>query len=871
MSTDNAATSRRLAAAFDALHLHRPRRVARYDAGDELTYRMTGVVPAVGGTVRATVEKFVGGGFAGQVYRVRVTSVEPDPGSPGPAGIVVGRRYAMKILVPPSRFARRFRDALYAVGFQAPFQHQVNPAAARAGALWQKFIRRAAGIRFGTQQTVKDVLATFVDERIGSCGELSEWVEGRTWRFEVDDRLDARRRWLGGHDVPADQLGSPEYRHKRVFMRQFVRLLHELGAREFARQYEWWTCKSQPNVFKRTDTDDDVLTAMDFRAGLVLLCVLPMSPADVKLILTGLARGALVQFDRGSVERLERYVDAHAEHFTDMRAALDELKQADRAYRDSQIDVTHNHVRLLTRPGLWGRILDAAVTGWRIEGMADERCAARLGRSRTLTLLFALVGLIPPASLMGGVALLLGALLSGWTWYTAVATAVAVVIAGRAAGKATRKLWGRGDLRRHYLHVLTRPVYLSRAARGHLIEKLIAWQREQRITANRAERLAERPVRAFGHALLSPLPAALHRMLMDAAFAREKLAYVFVRPIRLYFNAAAREQWLRDMLDDGRRHGMLSDDDADQIEARIKEPFIQKYLKSLAVHICTLPISQVVALAVAGVYIYYHPELTFKEAIAVAGGALVAVQIVPISPGSFVRGIYVVYLVARERNVRDYNIAIWLSFFKYIGYLAFPIQMAYRYPALARFMAAHWATGAVHAVPVFGERGALLEHAVFDAFYNRPLTIRRKMRLRAARRAALPRRTWHAPGIAAAAVAAWAGINAVCLRWYGAPPTLSDIWWLVPLLGMGVGAGVAAGAGGSPLARRIRLAVLTGAVTGVGYGLVHVLWPWTGTAVAWNWPLVRDLVSAVAWRAFFLAILATLGALAWETLAPEEE
>jgi len=54
--------------------------------------------------------------------------------------------------------------------------------------------------------------------------------------------------------------------------------------------------------------------------------------------------------------------------------------------------------------------------------------------------------------------------------------------------------------------------------------------------------------------------------------------------------------------------------------------------------------------------------------------------------------------------------------------------MTYRYPALARFMAAHWATDAVHIVPVFGERGALLEHWVFCLFYNWPLTIRRKMR-----------------------------------------------------------------------------------------------------------------------------------------------
>ena len=65
---------------------------------------------------------------------------------------------------------------------------------------------------------------------------------------------------------------------------------------------------------------------------------------------------------------------------------------------------------------------------------------------------------------------------------------------------------------------------------------------------------------------------------------------------------------------------------------------------------------------------------------------------------------------------------MFLGFFKYIGYLAFPIQMTYRYPALARFMAGHWATEAVHVVPVFGERGALLEHKIFNLFYKDDFT-----------------------------------------------------------------------------------------------------------------------------------------------------
>ena len=57
---------------------------------------------------------------------------------------------------------------------------------------------------------------------------------------------------------------------------------------------------------------------------------------------------------------------------------------------------------------------------------------------------------------------------------------------------------------------------------------------------------------------------------------------------------------------------------------------------------------------------------------------------------------------------------------KYIGYLAFPLQMTTTYPHLARFMASRWATNMVHVIPVFGEKGALLEHWIFDSFFNRP-------------------------------------------------------------------------------------------------------------------------------------------------------
>jgi hypothetical protein len=51
--------------------------------------------------------------------------------------------------------------------------------------------------------------------------------------------------------------------------------------------------------------------------------------------------------------------------------------------------------------------------------------------------------------------------------------------------------------------------------------------------------------------------------------------------------------------------------------------------------------------------------------------------------------------------------------------------MVRQYPALSRLMAGRWAKSMVHIVPVFGESGGLLEHAVFDLFFNLPLSIKR--------------------------------------------------------------------------------------------------------------------------------------------------
>ena len=803
-------------------------RIGRYDTGTRLSYDITGITQPHQARIHLEIEKFVGGGFAGQVYKVKVLDIETK--DPPIEGIEKNGVYAVKIMIPPSGFSRFFRNLVYRIGFQGPFQLQVNPIAARAGAIWQKFIRRGAKIRFGDETTVNDIHATFVDTTLGSCGEISDWVEGRTWLLEVDEWMDLLKRFKRKKIKNHENLGSPEYRAKKQFMADFVKLLHDMGAHEFARQYEWSTCKSQPNCLKRKETEHDPfggLIAIDFRAGLALLPFLPMSPGDMVLILKGIARGSLVQFDRGNMKKLEKFLETYKEDFKDLFPLLEELKTCEQVYRNSVPDITHNHVRLLFSKKLWSNILKSLRIGWRVRNKIDDKNEQKLNKSTILTFIFSFLGIIP------------------------------------ILGSFIRKLWARPDWRKHYVGLLINWGYLKRSARGKCAEKAIAWNRAERVNSRKAQRIAGSIARYLFHLPLSVLPAGLHRFLTDGQYFKKKLYDLFVRPVKLYFSAPLREQWLRDMLARGKAKHMLTDEDAEIINSQIKEPFIQKYLQSLAVHVCTLPVTQIVSVLVSWIYVRMHPELSTAEAMAAVTAILVLFQITPISPGSLVRGLYVVYMMIKDRSFKDYNIAVFLGFFKYIGYLAFPIQMTYKYPELARFMAGHWATEAVHIVPVFGESGALLEHWVFGLFYNWPLTIRRRMLSRARFRASRKSRYWHIFLYAAGAAAILITADFLFLRYTGTIPGLKDTWWLVLLIAFLCGAGVTIGCGGAPLSKRIISAAFWGILTGLLYTTASTIFMHTGPIIP------GDLAVTVAWRVFIFPILSTIAAVITELRLPD--
>ncbi|MCX7591861.1 MAG: hypothetical protein N2255_09565, partial [Kiritimatiellae bacterium] len=481
----------------------------RYEEGDVLDGSLRTVWPEVEGTARLRIRKFVGGGFAGQVYRCLLERLELPIGSEEDFGLRPGTDYAVKIFIPPSRLARLFRDALYRLGFQAPFSAQVNESACRAGLLFQKLARRTARVLLDDENAVADVYASFFDATLGSFGEIREWVEGRFWRLEADVHPWRRRRW---RTTSATDTDSPEYVAKRRFMYRVVAMLHEMGARELARQFEWWSMKSQPNILKRAGYDDSPdagLCAFDFRPGLVLLPFLPMSPVDVRLIWEGLCRGVLVQLDRCEPKKLRALVERHPQVFCGADDLLSAWERYHEAARRAVPDLSRQGLRLLFDFRLRRDVRFGLVEGYVRTGLIDECFAARLRKSSRAFWSFYLLGAVP---LFGH-------------WF--------------------RRLWGSEIYRRHVRLLLGDRLYLARTWAAALAARLLRWHRSGRIGRGHTRRLLRRPWLFWIERLtLGCLPAVVPRVLSEPGYVVQRIgaASLFMRTF--HRDAAFRQQWL---------------------------------------------------------------------------------------------------------------------------------------------------------------------------------------------------------------------------------------------------------------------------------------------------------------------------------------
>ena len=343
----------------------------------------------------------------------------------------------------------------------------------------------------------------------------------------------------------------------------------------------------------------------------------------------------MCSFDRSDQERFRRFVEEHRTDFDDLQPAIGELQEQEAIHRSSLPDVTHHHFRLITDGRLRRSVADGTIEGWKNSGRLDAEHASELRSRRVLFALLFAVSLVP------------------------------------LLGRAVVKLWGNARAREHVKRCLTSGRYLWRAMRGSRIETLIVWQRKGRASDERVLRLVHQPVRywlqriAFGW-----LPATWHRAVAEPSYGWARLREAVVFAVRFLRVPSFREDWLLEQVRLGQQEGMLDQEEAARISEQVQDPFVQKYLKSVAVHICTLPVTQVVSVATA-VYVMVRFGKSWAESVAYALGVLAAFQVTPVSPGSITRGSYVVYLIIRERNLRNYWVAAMISFWKYIGYLGF--------------------------------------------------------------------------------------------------------------------------------------------------------------------------------------------------------
>ena len=203
--------------------------------------------------------------------------------------------------------------------------------------------------------------------------------------------------------------------------------------------------------------------------------------------------------------------------------------------------------------------------------------------------------------------------------------------------------------------------------------------------------------------------------------------------IRRVFNPEARTEWFGIQLKNGLDEGMLLPEEEQDIRSQMHDPYIQLYLKCLAVHVCMLPTTYIVLLIFGVIYELTHPGETAQNAKIIAAMAAFF-AFFPMSPGSLARGLYVLCVIIAKRSFHNLKVALFFSFWRYVGYLAFPLQTAASLPALSRFLATRWATHTVHMIPRLGIRGGLLEYRVFDMFFNLPLSLGRLWKERKIRR-----------------------------------------------------------------------------------------------------------------------------------------
>jgi len=156
----------------------------------------------------------------------------------------------------------------------------------------------------------------------------------------------------------------------------------------------------------------------------------------------------------------------------------------------------------------------------------------------------------------------------------------------------------------------------------------------------------------------------------------------------------------------------------------------------------------------------------------------------------------------------------------------------------------------------------LLEHKIFNLFYNWPLTIRRRMRKRSDMRAAMPPRYWHIVLCAIAGTGIFSIVDLIYLDKLGDLPNLRVIWGFAVIVPLLIGIVATSGAGGAPLWKRIAGAALCGVAVGVLSAIV------SGFLGTHDSIVVSTIAINGVWRAFIFTLVSVLGVLVTEIKMP---
>jgi hypothetical protein len=627
-----------------------------------------------------------GSGFAGQVYRA-----EPE-GRVRFDGEGVARPVAIKVLKPRSRLKRLFRDLLFQLSFQTSYAPRLREEALRSGLAWQALLRAAAGIELGDACTVARPLGYFWDAGLASFAEIHEWVDGRQTRYEADDGL--LLRWLRRKP---DSTRS-EIERKRTFMSALVNLCRDIGATGLARQYEWYTLVSQANVLVRcpmgageAGSTGSEFVAVDCRPGLAVPFFLPLSPAHLRIILSGFPKGNLAHFDEVDFEKLAAYLAAHEEAFSPPPGLVARLVEDDRRYRAGLLGLWGFTRRGFLGKEHWRSVKAAAVEDRRRLGHISPAWARRLGASPAWFLVFFLLDRLP------------------------------------VLGLPLMRLAFDERCRRHLRKYLTSPDYFRNAWEAKRAADLLDWSQEGRVSPERCERLASSfPAYLFDKALLGWLPAGIQRLLSDAEARFCLVRAWFMRPFSLVVSGEEREKWLVEILQEQSARGFLGEDQAMRLAQQAAEPRMQGFLRDNGFMLALEVLAKLLYLALAIFGLATRNFLPFGLA-----------AFSPVSPSGLVRAVYVlaqllagmpgILRTGDGRLLLARSIGLAAAPWRGLGNLFALLEMFAYYGELSLLLGNVFISRMVAAVPILGGQGKLLEYWAFQAAYNFPLSVRRAL------------------------------------------------------------------------------------------------------------------------------------------------